>query len=327
MKKFIIACAVFALGVSGQQVFAQENYNPRVQPPEIHPSDFTIKIDNPYFSLPVGKKLVYESETEDGMEEIVIMVPGWTKTVQGVETLVFWDRVYLEGELIEDTRDYLAQHKETGDVWYFGEHVDNYEDGKIVDHDGSWFAGVDGAVAGKWVLGNPMVGDYFMNELLLGEAEDESEIIGINETVETPVGTFTQCVKSLDGSPLFPQKAWTYHCKDSEVQGTAFEVDLPNYPDETEKQFVALVDVDLNGALGVDLPKAYKKEGVIMNMSNDDGIGRNLRERDQHTDDEESDNDAEDMTEEVLEIVGIGFVGVIIGGLAVFFWRRKEMQV
>lgn len=261
MKKFLTFCSIFAFLVAGQ-TFAAENYNPRTNPPTINPSDFTTEIDNPYFSLPIGKKLVYESETEDGLEKIVIMVPGWTKTVQGVETLVFWDRVYLDDEIIEDTRDYLAQHKETGDVWYFGEHVDNYEDGKIVDHDGAWWAGVDGAIAGKWIPGNPQVGDYFMNELLRGEAEDESEIVGINETVETPFGTFTQCVKSLDGSPLFPQKAWTYHCKDSKVQGTAFEVDLPNYPDTSEQVFVKLIDVDLGGALGIALPQEYAKEGV-----------------------------------------------------------------
>jgi len=38
----------------------------------------------------------------------------------GVTTLVYRDLVWLDGDLIEDTRDYLAQDKD-GDVWYFGE--------------------------------------------------------------------------------------------------------------------------------------------------------------------------------------------------------------
>ena len=64
------------------------------------PSDFTTEITNPYLSLPVGQKLVYEAETEDGLERIEILIPGWTRNVAGVETLVFWDRVYLDGELV-----------------------------------------------------------------------------------------------------------------------------------------------------------------------------------------------------------------------------------
>jgi hypothetical protein len=292
MKKLFTTFSLFAFVlVCASSASAATNYNPRENPPTINPADFTTEITNPYFSLPIGKKLVYEAETKDGLEEIVIMVPGWTKTVQGVETLVFWDRVYLEGELIEDTRDYLAQHKKTGDLWYFGEHVDNYEDGKLADHDGSWFAGVDGAVAGIWVLANPQVGDYFMNELLLGEAEDESEIVGVNETVATPMGTFTQCVKSLDGSPLFEAKAYTYHCKDSHVQNTVFEEEFPNWPDKSELEQVYLVEQFARSALSIPLPSAYAKEGVVSASNSGDSekewFGGNERE---DTDDEENEN-------------------------------------
>jgi hypothetical protein len=223
------------LDLIGKRDITTSNYNP-----EINPEDFTTTIDNPYFNIPVGKKLVYEAETEDGLERIEILVPGWTKEVMGVETLVFWDRVYLNGELIEDTRDYLAQHKVTGDVWYFGEHVDNYENGELVDHSGAWFGGVDGALPGRWVLANPEVGNYFLNEYLIGEAEDESLVAGIGETITTPFGTFNDCVRHIDGSPLFAEKAYTYYCME-----------------------VNLVEVDMNGALGISLPEQYKDEGVI----------------------------------------------------------------
>ncbi len=230
--------------------------------PNINPSDFTIEIDNPYFALPIGKKLVYEAETEDGIERIEIFVPGWTREVMGVETLVFWDRVYLDGELIEDTRDYLAQHKETGDVWYFCEHVDNYEDQELVNHDGAWLGGVDGALPGKWVLGNPEVGDYFLNEYYIGEAEDEAEIVGIDETAVTPFGTFRHCVKHREGSRLFPEKAYKYFCRDSPVMGTAIEEDLMP-PDNVDViQTAKLIDIDMNEALGVSLPESYAGEGV-----------------------------------------------------------------
>ena len=37
-----------------------------VYDPVINPEDFTTKIDNPFFSMPVGKKMIYEARTEDG---------------------------------------------------------------------------------------------------------------------------------------------------------------------------------------------------------------------------------------------------------------------
>ena len=128
-----IAFSIFLLtGMAGitqaASIGPAEQYNP-----QINPADFTINITNPYFTLPIGKKMAYESKTPDGVERIEVVVPGWTKTVMGVETLVFWDRVYLNGVLKEDTRDYLAQHK-NGDLWYFGENVDDYENGKFKDH-------------------------------------------------------------------------------------------------------------------------------------------------------------------------------------------------
>ena len=228
--------------------------------PNLNPDLFTTNITNPYFSLPIGKEMVYESQTEEGLETIIIMVPGWTRTVAGVETLVFWDRVYLDGELIEDTRDYVAQNKETGDVWYFGEHVDNYEDGVIADHDGAWLTGEDNAKPGIWALANPQVGDKFRNEYRVGEAEDESEVLAVNETVTVPFGTFTGCVKHLDGSPLFDAKAHAYLCPDAGAE--VFGVDLAS-SENLEEVTVELVKIDPIGAIGVELPEAYIAEDVI----------------------------------------------------------------
>ena len=112
--------------------------------PHVDPADFSTVITNQYFSLPIGLKAKSKGETDDGTETIEITIPGDTKMVMGVKTLVYRDKVWLDGELIEDTEDYLAQDKD-GNVWYFGEEVNNFEDGKLVDHDGSWIAGVDGS--------------------------------------------------------------------------------------------------------------------------------------------------------------------------------------
>ncbi len=229
--------------------------------PQINPSDFTTVIDNPYFSIPVGKKMVYEAQTSEGPERIEILVPGWTRDVMGVKTLVFWDRVYVNGELVEDTRDYVAQHKQTGDVWYFGEHVDNYENGKMKDHEGAWLGGVDGAKPGIWFPGNPEVGQEYRQEYYAGVAEDAARIESVTETVTVPAGALTNCVKVLEHSPLFSATAYKYHCR--QVGGTALEVDLPNPPKTTNEQRTELVEVNTQGALGQELPSPYQSEDVV----------------------------------------------------------------
>mgnify|MGYP001582333942 CR=1 FL=1 len=69
---------------------------------------------------------MYEKKTDGQVERVEVTTTGETKKIAGVETLVLAEKVWVNGELVEDTRDYVAQNKD-GNVWYFGEDVDNYE--------------------------------------------------------------------------------------------------------------------------------------------------------------------------------------------------------
>jgi hypothetical protein len=180
-------------------------YNSRV-----NPADFTIKITNPYFSLPIGKKLIYEEV--GGSERIEITIEGDTKKIMGVETLIYHDQVFQNGQLVEDTRDYLAQDKE-GNVWYFGENVDNYIDGKMKDHSGAWIAGVDGAQPGIWIKADHKVGDSYRQEYYRGKAEDRRDVVAVNLQVVTRRATYENCVKFYDWTPLDPgSREHKYYC-------------------------------------------------------------------------------------------------------------------
>lgn len=214
-----IVAVVVAVVVPQRTVAPQPGYGPRVQP-----AAFSTNITNPYFSLPVGRKLVYEGNAKGGRERIEILITGETKQIMGVETLVYWDRVYLNGSLIEETKDYLAQDAE-GNVWYFGEDVNDYQNGRIVGHSGAWIAGRDGARPGIWVKANPQVGDSYRQEYYRGVAEDMADVVSVNETVEVPYGTFTNCLKTFDWTPLNPNsKAHKYYCP--QVGNTVVEEDL-----------------------------------------------------------------------------------------------------
>ncbi|WP_231494333.1 hypothetical protein [Arthrobacter sp. 9MFCol3.1] len=112
-------------------------------------------------------------------------------TIEGVETVVYLDKEYKNGQLVEETRDYLAQHN-NGDVWYFGEDVDNYLNGVLVNHSGSFLHGRDGAKAGIWMKAEQRVGDSCRQEFYVGHAEDMRHAEATGENVSTKSGTYVR---------------------------------------------------------------------------------------------------------------------------------------
>ena len=291
--------------------------------PQINPADFTMNITNPYFSLPIGKKTVYQSKSNEGTERIEILIPGWTKTVMGVETIVLWDRVYLNGTLIEDTRDYLAQNK-NGDVWYFGEHVDSYEKGTIKDHDGTWIAGVDGAKPGIWALAKPQVGDEFRNEYYAKHAEDITKILALNETVTVPQGTFTGCIKTLEWTPLNPNTENKYYCK--QIADTALEVDLPGPKHKVEVRG-ELLQMDLRGALGIVLPVVYAKDGIVdSSLKTNSGAGVSGKDQVGKRYGKETDGNEQGEGADWPGIIVSGLIGLILGVVLQKFLLGKHIS-
>jgi len=78
----------------------------------------------------------------------VITVLAETKKVGNVETRIVEERETENGELTEVSRNYFAISRRTNNVYYFGEDVDEYKNGKVTGHGGSWLAGVEGAKYG-----------------------------------------------------------------------------------------------------------------------------------------------------------------------------------
>jgi hypothetical protein len=169
----------------------------------IQPADFVDIVNNPYFPLSPGTKYIYEGKTEDDLERIEIEILYETREVMGVTATILHDVVYLNGELIEDTYDWFAQDKE-GNVWYLGEDVSNYEDGKFIDKGGSWEAGVAGALPGIIMFAKPAahIGETYRQEYYKGEAEDMADLLSVTEGVTVPYGSFDNVVKTRDYTPL-----------------------------------------------------------------------------------------------------------------------------
>lgn len=171
--------------------------------PEIDPADFTPVIDNPYAPFAVGRRWVYQKDGEEGRERVVVEVLDETREIAGVECAVVRDRVFLDGELVEDTRDWVAQDGD-GNVWYFGEIAKNFEDGRLHDLEGSWETGRDGAKPGFWVKADPHKGELYRQEWLPGEAEDVVEVLSTNSPKEVPFANGRPVLKTRDFTPLEP---------------------------------------------------------------------------------------------------------------------------
>lgn len=153
---------------------------------------------NQYFVMEPGFQLVLEG----GDAKLQITVLDETKTVGGVTTRVVEEREWKKGELYEVSRNYFAMCEQTKDVFYFGEDVDFYEGGKVVKHDGSWHAGVNGNRAGLLMPGAPKLKMKYYQEIAPKVAMDRAEIMSLTETCKTPAGTFSKCMRVKEGTAL-----------------------------------------------------------------------------------------------------------------------------
>ncbi len=97
-------------------------------------------------------------------------------------------------KLEEVTFDYFAQDDE-GTVYYLGEDVDEYENGKVKGHSGAWLFGKDMMKPGVIIPAHPRAGDKFKSEDVNPESHEEDEVVAVGETVAVPAGTYENCVK------------------------------------------------------------------------------------------------------------------------------------
>jgi len=155
---------------------------------------------NPWFILEPGYALTFA----DGGDELVITVLDETRTVAGVTTRVVEERESEDGELVEVSRNFFAISTRSNGIFYFGEDVDMYKDGKPAGHAGAWLAGEKGARFGLIMPGQALLGARYVQEIAEGVAMDRAEIVSLDEKVTTPAGDLEGCLKTEETTPLEP---------------------------------------------------------------------------------------------------------------------------
>lgn len=112
--------------------------------------DNPTEITNPWMPLQPGTQYIFEGETEEAgivtPHRVIFTVTDLTKVIDGIESVVIWDRDYSEDVLVETELAFFAQDND-GNVWRMGEYPEVYEKGKLVEAP-AWISGLKGAVAG-----------------------------------------------------------------------------------------------------------------------------------------------------------------------------------
>ena len=153
---------------------------------------------NAYMILEPGYRLIMEN----GKDTLIITVLNETKLVDGVVTRVVEERETEGGQLAEVSRNYFAIDKTTSDIYYFGEDVDTYKDGKVTGHEGAWLAGVNGARFGLMMPGKPKVGERYYQEIAPKIAMDRAQIISLTESAKVPAGLFNNVLHTRESSAI-----------------------------------------------------------------------------------------------------------------------------
>jgi len=156
---------------------------------------------NPWFSLEAGHSLTLEDENT----RLDITVLDETRVIEGVETRVVEERESEDGQLAEVSRNFFAISRRTGSVFYFGEEVDIYRDGRVVSHEGAWESGVNGAHFGLMMPGVPLIRGRYYQEIAPGVAMDRAEVIRLDDTLRVADGRLlADLLRIEESSPLEP---------------------------------------------------------------------------------------------------------------------------
>jgi hypothetical protein len=141
-----------------------------VEPPEaatfeaFDPGNFGVdsaKLTHRFFPLTPGTRFTWEGSTQEGDEpvphRVVFTVTDLTKVVDGVRTLVGWDRDFSAGQLIEGEIIFYAQDK-AGTIWHLGQLREMYEENGEFAGGRGWLQGLEGSKAGIVISAEPQAG-------------------------------------------------------------------------------------------------------------------------------------------------------------------------
>src|SRR6266487_3396612 len=169
------------------------------------------KIDNKWLPLKPGANTVLRGTVrgDDGelhQHSIVATVTDLTKKINGVRTLVVFERDFDDGQLQESELAFEAQDR-AGRVWNVGEYPEEYEDGALAGAPSTWMAGIAHATAGLGMLAHPRLHARAYLQGLAPEVDffDCAKVAKTHQHVCVRVGCFNNVLVVDEWAPLEPE--------------------------------------------------------------------------------------------------------------------------
>jgi hypothetical protein len=218
MRVFSACAFVIALSISGVSISQAAVIDPT--PVFSDP----LNITNPYQPFVPGGMKVFSGRKSGERSVIVDLYLQDTRTFQldgsSVACHILQETEFEGGVLSEISLNYFAQ-ADDGGVYYFGETVDSYEDGVIVDHEGSWLVGgptdpsdppetATATTPGLFMPADPQVGDSFKPEDLYPIVDETGTVEHTGRIVTVPAGRFEDCIEVVETTQLGdpPETKW-----------------------------------------------------------------------------------------------------------------------
>jgi hypothetical protein len=168
-------------------------------------------VDNPWFPLVPGTRYVWEGRAFDDEGQRVdrrveFIVTDLTKVIDGIRTVVGWDRDFDDGTMGESELIFYAQD-EDGTVWHLGEYVEHWNEGEL-DGGRLWVVGdPDGATAGIAMHAEPAVGTPEYSQGFAPPPwfwDDHAKVSEVGVRSCVPVGCFDDAIVIQEFEPRFP---------------------------------------------------------------------------------------------------------------------------
>jgi hypothetical protein len=165
------------------------------------------RIDNRWSPLTPGMQFTFEGRANRGQgrlpHRVVFTVTDLTKVIDGVRTVVMWDRDFNAGQIVETELAFFAQDDD-GNVWLLGEYPEEWEDGKFSGAPDVWFSGVDGARAGVMMRADPRLGtsSYLQGYAPEIEFSDRAKVHQLGQRTCVPLGCYDDVLVTDEWNPL-----------------------------------------------------------------------------------------------------------------------------
>ena len=200
--KRLCVLVVGLAGILATASFGAQKQRVKSGLPVFESATFVSEVNNKLFPLTPGTIFFYEGEKDGVPASDEFQVNHRTKRILGVDCTEVRDQAFENGILAEDTLDWFAQDTD-GNVWYFGEDTKELDaNGNVISTEGSWEAGVNGALPGIIMLADPHKGDRYQQEFATGVAEDMARVLSLNKSASVPYGDFDDLLLTRESTPL-----------------------------------------------------------------------------------------------------------------------------